>query len=109
MTFYSLKEGLRNILYWFPIIWEDRDFDWEYLAKIMEWKFRKMSHYFETGIVTDSPQISKELLTCAELLKRLQEDDMCELYSVKTHMTRMKGWQEMLGNLFSKRLRTWWE
>jgi hypothetical protein len=35
--------GIKNLIEWFPIIWEDRDYDSQYLMDIMKFKIQKMS------------------------------------------------------------------
>lgn len=44
--FRDVYTGIKNVFVWLPIIWNDRNFDHEYLARIMEFKFRRMSHAF---------------------------------------------------------------
>lgn len=115
--FYSLRRGINNIIRWTPLIWEDEDFDWEFLADVMEWKMRKMSRYFkEYGHGVGSDRRSRELLICAELLRRLIKDDDRDLEKsimnrkISTrHMARMKEWQEMLGEKIGRKLYTWWD
>ena len=111
--FYSIRRGVKNIIRWTPIIWGDEDFDWEYLAKIMETKMRWMSkHIKKYDRVVDGGEIAKELLICAELLKRLTDDNMDDMVmngaNVLRHERRMKGWRLMLGRLIGKKLRCWW-
>ena len=38
----GIIHGTRNLIRWFPIIWGDRNWDWEYLARIMIFKLRMM-------------------------------------------------------------------
>lgn len=125
--------GIKNIIAWFPIIWQDRDWDWFFLARIMEFKMRNMSKALKYGNHVGCEKDSKRLLICAELLKRLQEDssdDLIRFYDVdsilnnlnadttdrklfinrmKQHHQRMKEWQEMLGIMIGKHLRSWWD
>lgn len=35
--------GIKNLIEWFPIIWEDRDYDSQYLMYLMKFKIEKMS------------------------------------------------------------------
>jgi len=111
--FYSIKRGIKNTVRWTPVIWDDEDFDWAHLATIMEVKMRWMSKYIkEEEWATDSGEISRELLICAELLKRLINDDMGEMEinrgNILRHNQRMKEWGIMLGDIIGKKLRYWW-
>ena len=109
---YSLKRGIINLIRWFPIVWRDEDWDWAFLAEIMEFKFRNMSRCFKhCGHSVDSERQARNTLICAELLKRLREDGFGESSSItyRLHESRMKGWQEMLGRYIGKYLRNWWD
>ena len=97
-------QGIKNIIKWFPIIWRDRDFDWEFLANIMQFKMQNMSDYFKTADITeDSPQMAKELLICVEALKRMKETNL------KCCMQQEKECNELLGHLIGRKMRTWWD
>lgn len=101
--------GIKNIVTWIPVIWGDRDYDWEFLAKIMEFKFRKMSEYHtKWGVTINKDKMAQELMTCAELIKRLREDDPADI-SLVAHEARMEEWEKMLGDMIGKKLRTWWD
>ncbi len=101
--------GIKNIIIWTPVIWEDRDYDWGFLAKIMEFKFRKMSEYHtKWGVTINKDKMAQELMTCAELLKRIREDDPKNISST-VHEARMNEWTRMLGDTIGKKLRLWWD
>lgn len=107
--FYSLKRGIRNLIRWFPIIWSDADLDWEYLATIMEKKLRWMSAGFQKySRHTGAKKDARNMLVCAELIKRLRDDNFEEV-TIWQHEIRIKEWQQMLGRLLGKHLRSWWD
>lgn len=35
-------KGIKNLLYWLPVIWKDRDYDYGFLLKIMHHKMKAM-------------------------------------------------------------------
>ena len=108
MFLYSIKRGIGNIIRWTPVIWDDEDWDWGYLAKIMEWKLRKMSSNFsKRGVTVSSNKNAQEMLICASLLKRLRDDDLLGIMG-EPQEVRMNEWQKMLGDLIGKKLRIWW-
>jgi hypothetical protein len=45
LKYYPSKfvRGVKNLIEWFPIIWEDRDYDSQYLMDLMKFKIQKMS------------------------------------------------------------------
>lgn len=117
---YDLSQGIKNLIRWFPIIWRDRDWDWKFLACIMEFKLRTMSENMRIyGVATTAARDARQMLICAELLKRLQADSMKDFphssrgtLSFSTlfiHETRMTEWQKMLGRYLGKYLRNWWD
>lgn len=74
----NIVRGIRNVIHYLPIIWRDRDWDHTYLLQLMEFKLRRMSKFFkEEDLLVHDERSSKETLICAELLKRLVEDDYC--------------------------------
>jgi hypothetical protein len=111
----SIKRGIVNVIRWIPIVWNDNDWDWYYLSRVMEYKLRKMSKSFkEEGMCVGSEKRAKEMLICAELLKRLMKDDIDDLgeinrVNVIRHEVRMEEWQRMLGRYIGKYLRNWWD
>ena len=107
----SIKDGIKNIFIWIPVIWSDFDYDWEPLARVMEFKLRRMSDVMKDGPSMGSKKCSRQTLICAELLKRLRADE--DIYpisraNVLRHNMRMKGWDDMLGR-YMKCLRYWWD
>jgi hypothetical protein len=60
---------MRNLFYYFPVIWRDRDYDWSYLADLLERKLRRSARYF-----SDDAYINKEMRVCLRLIERIQKD-----------------------------------
>ena len=108
----DVRCGVRNIIRWIPVIWGDQDWDWYFLAKIMEWKLRRMHPVFKHGCHIGSNRDARRILICTELLKRLIADEHIEPITrpnVLRHNQRMSEWQEMLGRYLGKHLREWWD
>lgn len=40
-TFFCIKYGIENIIYYLPIIWKDRDWDNEYILDLLKHKLKK--------------------------------------------------------------------
>lgn len=71
----DFKLGIKNIWYWLPIIWKDRDYDYNYIYTILEYKLRKQSSYiFKRNTFVSSKQSARNMLICAELIKLVKED-----------------------------------
>ena len=113
----DIRYGVVNLIRWAPIVWFDADFDWEFLATIMEYKLRRMSAGFDKSDVTvNSKRHAQQMRICAELLKRLREDD----YPFRDPREHDKAWAEhwsymsnqdkrYLGLMLGKYLNHWWE
>jgi hypothetical protein len=102
--------GIKNIIRWTPIIWDDQDWDWAYLSDIMEYKLRRMSKQFrkDSSWCYGANRDSRDTLICAELLKRIRTDDDSRV-NIRIHVARMKSWNKMLGDIIGKRLQYWWD
>lgn len=74
--YYNIKTGIKNIIRWFPIIWNDRDWDQAYLQRIIEQKLRFMADNTKHWHVVRADRSRREMLICAELLKRAHTQDM---------------------------------
>jgi hypothetical protein len=105
---YSIHRGIANIISWIPIIWFDEDFDWDPLARIMEFKLRRMSESLKRN---QQLKQSTQTLICAEILKRLIRDDenLEKEMSFKKHCIRMDEWQKELGRQIGKHFMSWWD
>lgn len=67
--------GIKNLIFWFPIIWRDRDWDYHYLLKVMSHKLHKMEN-FHREIPDDlSLNKSNQILELAAILDRIIEND----------------------------------
>jgi len=105
----NLYCGIKNIIRWTPVIWNDEDWDWEYLANILEYKFRRMSKIFAKAEWSySSKRDARDTLICAELIKRLKADDDTGV-NIYIHAARMISWNKMLGDIIGRRLQYWWD
>ena len=72
-----LKSGISNLVYWFPIIWQDKNWDHYYLLVILRHKMNSMVKFYDGPHAwgLDSPVLAHEMKLCRILLDRLIEDD----------------------------------
>ncbi|MDE1971110.1 MAG: hypothetical protein KGI50_06085 [Patescibacteria group bacterium] len=115
--YWDLRNGIINIFKWLPVIWFDQDWDWSYLATIMEFKLRNMSKSAEHWSTLSHKVHQRRMLVCAEILKRLDKDEywdnMQKVFADKKHAALMaeiqsKGDQKYFGILIGKYMREWW-
>ena len=101
--------GIRNVIRWIPVVWYDQDFDWSFLSRIMEYKLRRMSKCIGKGGFEGSKKCGRQMLICAEILKRLDEDKMGKPHRVNIVENNKTYLQRYLGTIIGKYLRHWWD
>ena len=70
-----IKDGVSNLIKWFPIIWRDRDYDSHYLLEIMKFKINQMSKLQESlNLHSDSKRNVEIMNTILRLLDKVQEE-----------------------------------
>jgi hypothetical protein len=73
----NFKTGVRNIIKWFPIIWNDRDFDKAYIMDILLFKMRNTRDFIrDYGYVEDveRERIVRTMTECIDLLDRVHNE-----------------------------------
>jgi hypothetical protein len=70
------KTGVKNLWYWFPIIWKDRDWDSHYIFEIMKHKLSAQAKYIGTSDRhTRAQQDARRMRLCVKLMSKVQEED----------------------------------
>jgi hypothetical protein len=70
------KQGVKNILYWFPVIWKDRDWDGHYIFEILQHKLTAQANYIgKRDFHTRAQQDARRMRLCVKLIKKVQEED----------------------------------
>lgn len=88
----TFKTGIKNLIYWFPIIWKDRNWDDHYIFEIMKHKLSAQSEYIGgRGIHTFAERDSRRMRICVKLMSLVQVEYYSHEYS-NYHKT--KHWFE---------------
>jgi hypothetical protein len=70
------KQGIKNIWYWFPVIWKDRDWDGHYIFEILQHKLTTQANYIgRRDFHTRAQQDARRMRLCVKLIKKVQEED----------------------------------
>ena len=78
----EIKIGIKNIWYWLPIIWKDRNWDSHYIFEIMIHKIKAQSKYIgERGMHTRAERDAEIMMTCVRLMALIQDDFYSSEYS----------------------------
>lgn len=131
--FRNIQIGIKNIFKYLPIIWNDRDWDYEYCVKLLRFKLKNMSKYLkEEDILFEVDRICGEIDTTVEhidnwlnaydiyendnqeLLKQLRDEhDPCEYdklnreYYTKCYEFEEEQWSKIWSSI-NKKMQGWW-
>ena len=88
----TFRTGVRNLVYWFPIIWKDRNWDSHYIFEIMVHKIKAQSKYIgERDIHTRAKRDAEIMMLCVNLMKLVQDEHYSGEY---TDYHKTKHWFE---------------
>jgi hypothetical protein len=75
------KQGVKNLWYWFPIIWKDRNWDGHYIFEIIQHKLEGQANYIGRRDLHTRAQLdAKRMRLCISLIKKVQEEDYAMEY-----------------------------
>jgi len=74
--FNNLKQGIKNVVQWLPIIWKDRQWDQIFFFNLLHKKMSLMEDFFKNRAnFVGREKEAKKIKICVCLLDRLQKDD----------------------------------
>lgn len=119
--FRGIRPGLRNVIRWFPVVYQDRWWDHSFLYSILRFKLSLMEKGFRTyGMSTRSEQDADNIKICKLLLDRLINDAYIDYkeergWSPKIRFSFEKEEEminqdlDMLFKILRKQIRCWWD
>ena len=71
----NIKQGIKNLWYYLPIIWKDRNWDDHYIFEILKHKLKAQAKYigdrdFHTRAQTDA----RDMRICVNLIEKIQDE-----------------------------------
>ena len=67
--------GIKNLWYWLPIIWKDRNWDHQYIFDILSHKLKAQSAYIGgRGIHVSAERDAEIMMTCVRLIEKVQDE-----------------------------------
>jgi hypothetical protein len=70
------KQGVKNLWYWLPIIWKDRNWDSHYIFEILKHKLKAQADYIgRRDFHTRAQQDARRMRLCVKLIGKVQEED----------------------------------
>jgi hypothetical protein len=93
---HQLRDGIQNLIFWFPIIWKDRDFDQGYLLDILRFKLVRMEKFFRSKYAwtLHAKHRADEMREVILLLDRIREDGEFDYYE-NTFRYHKRKWGEI--------------
>ena len=74
--FRNLKKGIWNLISWFSIVWNDRDWDYYFIFELLKFKLERMEQCLrEHGRSIDNEKDANSIKECIVILERLIKDD----------------------------------
>lgn len=111
--FYSIIESIKNIIKWFPIIWQDRNWDHSYFYRILHFKLNNMEKFFSSkdAISANTLKDAKRIKIARILVERLMEDNYWERAKDNFyHSIYMENQdRKYLFDLIKKNINRWWD
>ena len=72
---HDIKQGIKNIIKWFPIIWNDRDWDHNYIYTILKSKLEFQSKCLSGYNRFESTSRNVQIINlCIKLIDRIQDE-----------------------------------
>lgn len=123
ILYYDIKWGIKNLIYYFPVIWNTRPWDSVYNLEILQRSLVRLRKCIETGSEIRESRFKKvkDIRTCELLIERIVKDEYylkdipkdkngdylktgLELYKKYTNQDT-----ELLGKILGRKIRTWWD
>ena len=71
----DFKTGVKNIVYWLPVIWKDRNWDHRYIYTILQHKLKAQSKYIgDRGIHVTAKRDVEIMMTCVRLIDKVGDE-----------------------------------
>lgn len=77
----NLKQGVKNLWYWFPIIWKDRDWDQHYIFEVLKHKLKAQAKYIgDIDRHSSAQQDARRMNICIKLIELCQDETYTREY-----------------------------
>ena len=83
----TIIRGIKNLWFWVPIIWHDRQYDESFLFRILGAKLKLMENYFDSEhiVIADAKSVASTLRTCRILCERLCDQEYLIMLDLVHH------------------------
>ena len=71
----DITQGVKNLYYWFPIIWKDRNWDDHYIFEVLKHKLKAQAKYIGDRDFHIRAQLdAKRMRLCVKLIEKVQDE-----------------------------------
>jgi hypothetical protein len=71
----TIKTGFKNLWYWLPVIWKDRNWDHRYIFEILKHKLEAQSKYIgKNGVHLTNWKDERDMMICVRLIDKVSEE-----------------------------------
>ena len=69
------KQGIKNLIYWLPVIWKDRNWDDHYIFEVLKHKLKAQAKYIgDRDFHTRAKLDAKRMKLCVKLIQLVQDE-----------------------------------
>lgn len=124
----DIKRGIKNLIYYFPVIWKQRDFDHGYIEELILYKFRRQYAHYTSPECVEYVGMEKDiqaLKICIDILERRNidwytsqwydnpkrespDDDIRKNHLLLTYSLETRDWK-IFCNIMEKYFPRWWD
>jgi hypothetical protein len=67
--------AIKNLVRWFPVIWKDKDWDYYFIYKILQFKLKNQAEYIgRRDWHTRAKRDAEKMMTCVRLIDKMNEE-----------------------------------
>jgi hypothetical protein len=68
-------KGIKNLIYWIPLIWKDRDYDNHYIFEVLKHKLKSQAKYIAEKNFHERAQTdARNIRICVSLIEKIQDE-----------------------------------
>ena len=102
----AIRRGIRNLIFWIPIIWHDVDFDYGPLLDMMRASLGKLEPWIRDGYSMGGEKDADKIRVCLLLLDRIIADE----YTIEQGRRNQRSEDtRYLLELMGKHMLGWWD
>jgi hypothetical protein len=109
----------RNLIKWFPVIWQDENWDYYYIFEILKHKLTIMSkHIDENGYHVSAKYDASRMRLCVKLIEKVQNEEYMDVLAndddlteekIEAAMNKQKKARQLLFKVLDKYVEGWWD